>query len=229
MPRRGVEARGAIAVNARPPPVLPRVVPLAPALPTRHASGVHVLKSKTDPRWLEVALSDLDALLIDHAHLEKKAAASAMSLVQSYPDHDELVRRCTKLAQEELRHFQQVHQIILERGRTLSGDKGDPYARALLQNVRDSVAGRKVDRLLIFALIEARSCERLDILAGGLSDPQLARFYAGLVSAEAAHFTLFVDLAERYDESGEVATRLEELAIAEAKIIADLPLMPRLH
>ena len=187
------------------------------------------LQSATAAAWLPVALGDIDAVLLDHAHLEKKAAASAMALVNTYPDHDELVRRCVKLAQEELRHFQQVHQIILARGLTLQRDRGDPYAQRLLQQTRNGHAERRMDKLLIFALIEARSCERLHLLAGALADAALAQFYAGLAKAEGAHFHLFVQLAELYDDPASVKARLQALAAAEAEIVATLPLAARLH
>jgi tRNA isopentenyl-2-thiomethyl-A-37 hydroxylase MiaE len=106
------------------------------------------LHSQTTPAWVDVALGDFNALLIDHCHCEKKAAASAMMLVSHYPDHDVLVRRCVKLAQEELRHFQQVHEVIVQRGLTLGHDMGDPYARALLSHVQKGGDGLSLCRRL---------------------------------------------------------------------------------
>lgn len=188
-----------------------------------------ILQAPTPTAWLSVALADFDAVLIDHAHCEKKAAASALALVQAYPENSELVRRCVGLAQEELRHFRQVHRIIVKRGGTLQRDIGDPYAKALLATVRHGKQERCVDRLLVSSLIEARSCERLGLLGQGLSDTTLAHFYRGLANAEAGHHRLFVDLARRVAPADEVGERLHELARMEASIMKALPVLPRIH
>ncbi len=187
-----------------------------------------VLLNSTDPRWLQVALAGLDAVLVDHAHCEKKAAATALSLVAAYPDREQLVRRMSALAIEELRHFRQVHELLCERGLQLGRDPGDPYARELMLRVRSSGTGRLTDRLLVAALIEARSHERLDLLAGGVADSGLSSFYAALARAEKGHARLFVELAERYDPDG-APGRLDELAGYEAEVVAALPLEPRIH
>jgi len=173
-------------------------------------------------------MSDLDALLDDHAHCEKKAAASALSLIVAYPDHDELVRRLSALAVEELQHFRMVHERLLARGRSLGGDKGDPYAKKLLSLARSN-RGRLTDRLLLLGLIEARSHERLGLLAENLLDPDLARFYQQLSEAEARHSEMFRELAAVYDEPEAVEERLAVLARAEADLVASLPLLPRIH
>jgi tRNA 2-(methylsulfanyl)-N6-isopentenyladenosine37 hydroxylase len=187
-----------------------------------------VLVSRTPPAWIEVATSDLDALLDDHAHCEKKAAASALSLIVAYPDHDELVRRMSALAVEELQHFRLVHERLLARGRSLGGDKGDPYAKRLLGLARPN-RGRLTDRLLLLGLIEARSRERLALLAENLSDPDLARLYQQLSEAEARHADMFRELASVYEAGESVGERLSVLARAEADIVASLPLLPRIH
>jgi tRNA-(ms[2]io[6]A)-hydroxylase len=173
-------------------------------------------------------MSDLDALLDDHAHCEKKAAASALSLIVGYPDHDELVRRLSALAVEELQHFRMVHERLLARGQSLGGDKGDPYARKLLSLARPN-RGRLTDRLLLLGLIESRSHERLSLLAENLPDRDLARFYQQLSEAESRHADMFRDLAAVYDGPEAVAERLGTLARAEAEIVASLPLLPRIH
>ena len=187
-----------------------------------------VLMRDTDPRWLETALAKLDDVLVDHAHCEKKAAATALSLIGAYPDHEALVRRMTSLAIEELRHFRAVHDRIHERGLVLGRDPGDPYAKRLRDLVRDGRIMRLTDRLLVAALIEARSHERLSLLAGGIADASLSGFYASLAQAEQGHARLFVELAERYDPDG-TRLRLAELSEREAEIVADLPLLPRIH
>jgi tRNA-(ms[2]io[6]A)-hydroxylase len=187
-----------------------------------------MLVSKTSARWVEVASSDLDSLLEDHAHCEKKAAASALSLIAAYPAHDELVRLLSALAIEELQHFRRVHDRLVARGRRLGSDGGDPYAKKLLALARPN-RGRLTDRLLLLGLIEARSHERLGLLAEGLRDRDLARFYGQLADAESRHAELFRDLAAVYDEPEAVDARLRELARAEAEIVARLPLLPRMH
>lgn len=186
-----------------------------------------MLVSKTPAGWVEVALSDLDSLLDDHAHCEKKAAASALSLIVAYPAHDELVRRVSALAVEELQHFRMVHERLLARGRSLGGDKGDPYAKKLLSLARPN-QGRLTDRLLLLGLIEARSRERLSLLADNLGEPELARFYQQLSEAEGRHGDMFRELASVYDP-GNAEERLSVLARAEARIVESLPLLPRIH
>jgi tRNA-(ms[2]io[6]A)-hydroxylase len=191
------------------------------------ARGRGILRSATDPRWLPLAIARFDEVLVDHAHCEKKAAASAMALVSAHPDVPVLVSRLARLAQEELRHFRQVHELIVARGLRLGRDPGDPYAQELLALVRTGAVSRRTDRLLVSSLIEARSCERLSLLAQGLPDPALSAFYARLSRAESGHATLFLDLA--HDADPHAGARLAELAGAEAAIVAALPLAPRIH
>ena len=188
-----------------------------------------MLKVATDPRWLELALADFDRVLLDHAHCEKKAAAQALSLVASYPDKARLVQRLSRLAQEELSHFRQVYDRLLARGLVLQRDQGDPYAQALRKHLRRSDPGRLTDLLLVCALIEARSCERLELLAGALPDPDLRAFSATLATAEAGHHKLVLGLAREYDAPDVVAARLDELAQAEAEVVRALPVEPRVH
>ena len=170
----------------------------------------------------------MDAVLVDHAHCEKKAAASAMSLVVGYPELEELVRRMSALAIEELQHFRAVYERIVQRGLALGRDQGDPYAQKLMALARAN-QGRLTDRLLLFGLIEARSHERLDLLATHLEAPDLKQFYADLAKAESRHAALFRELACFYDDPEAVENRLYELATAEARIVADLPIEPRIH
>lgn len=187
------------------------------------------LRSVTDPTWIDIAIERFDEVLVDHAHCEKKAAASAMALVSAYPDHDLLIKRMCRLAQEELRHFRQVYDRISARGLELGKDLGDPYVQALLKLVRTTPAERRMDRLLVSSLIEARSCERLALLGEHLPDEDDRRFYRALARAEAGHFTLFSELAAHYDDGERVQQRLEELAVAEAEILAGMPVVPRIH
>ncbi len=187
-----------------------------------------MILSPTNPRWLEVALADFDRVLVDHAHCEKKAAASAMSLVAAYPDRERLVRRLSALAIEELRHFRAVHLRLRRRGLTLGRNPGDPYAQALMRLVRPG-RGRLTDRLLVCGLIEARSRDRIELLANALPDSELAAFYGSLAEAEGRHADLFGDLAREYDDQGEAEARLATLVALEAEIMKRLPIEPRMH
>jgi len=189
---------------------------------------VSILRSATDPRWAQVALSDLDRTLADHAHCEKKAAASAMKLVADHPDRPEMVRSLARLAQEESQHFLAVLAELERRRAPLGPDGGDPYVQALLRLVRGG-SGRLVDRLLVAALVEARSCERLRLLGEAMPDPRLRDLYLRLAQSEAGHEALFVDLARRAGGERDADARLAELAEAEARIVAGLPLLPRIH
>jgi tRNA-(ms[2]io[6]A)-hydroxylase len=189
---------------------------------------VSLLRSATDPRWLGVALADLDRTLGDHAHCEKKAAATALKLIAEHPGQPELVRALAKLAQEEQGHLLAVLVELSDRGARLPRDEGDPYAQELMRLVR-SGPGRLVDRLLVCALIEARSHERLALLAGALPPGRLRDLYARLAQSEAGHERLFVELAEAQVGAAVARTRLEALAAAEAQIVARLPLLPRIH
>jgi tRNA-(ms[2]io[6]A)-hydroxylase len=188
---------------------------------------VTILRSATDPRWVEVALSDLDATLADHAHCEKKAVATALKLVADHPDRPTLVRPLARLAQEELQHFLAMIGEVERRGRTLPVDQGDPYVQGLLKLMRHGPE-RLVDKLLVVALVEARSCERMLLLGERLPEERLRELYRRLAQSEAGHERLFVDLA--IEVGGEAArARLEVLAAAEAELVARLPLLPRMH
>jgi tRNA-(ms[2]io[6]A)-hydroxylase len=187
-----------------------------------------VLRSRTDGRWLPHALAHLDAVLVDHAHCEKKAAANALSMLQAYPEVPGLPAQMARLAREESGHLARVLQLLEARGLALGRDPGDPYAQGLQALVRTPSRARQLDRFLVAAIIEARSCERLGLLATGLSDRDLQRLYAELARSEDGHQRLFLRLAERVH--GEAARpRLETLLRAEAEILAQLPLRAAIH
>jgi tRNA-(ms[2]io[6]A)-hydroxylase len=191
-----------------------------------------LLRSATRAEWAAIAADDLAATLVDHAHCEKKAAASAIALVNDYPEDTVLVRALARLAEEEIGHFREVFGWLSERGQTLSRDRGDPYARRLLENVRQPGELRKLDRLLVCALIEARSCERFGLLRVELErrgESELSRRFRTLESSEAGHAALFVELARERFGDEPTRSRLDELARAEAQIVAELPLLPRIH
>jgi len=189
---------------------------------------VIALRQQTDPSWIQLAVARFDAVLQDHAHCEKKAAAHALSLLTSYPQLPGLPRAMAALAREEAQHLSQVVQLLEKRGITLGRDEGDPYAKALYAHVRTSNPGRMVDLLLVSALIEARSEERLRLLSENLPEPELRAFYRELALAEAGHSNLFVKLAQRAAPE-EVDARLSELLDLEAKLIRELPVRAAVH
>lgn len=188
-----------------------------------------MLLSKSDSRWIEIAISDIGALLVDHANCERKAAGSALSLIAAYPEQADLVRRLSALAIEELRHFRQVCGFVEARGLSLKPDFGDPYAKALQALARTPRHQRLVDRLLLASLIEERSQERLALLADSLEDPALAVFYRRLARAEATHASLFVDIAAETQIESDLHGRHLALAEREAEILQGLPVEPRIH
>ncbi len=187
------------------------------------------LKSATAPRWLEVALADFDSVLVDHAHCEKKAAANALSLLQIYPDIPGLPAQMARLAREESSHLAKVLELMEERGLTLGRDEGDPYAKGLQQLMRDGSRERRLDRLLVAGIIEARSHERLQLLADGLEEAALRKLYAELARSEDGHQKLFVRLAKNIEPEDQVDARLEQLLAAEAALVAKLPVRAAIH
>lgn len=197
------------------------------------------LQRETDPAWLALALADIDAVLVDHAHCEHKAAVTALAFVSRYADDPELVLRLAALAAEEADHLRRVAALCHRRGLAIGHPERDVYAKSLLGQARPDSLGHRVDRLLICGLIEARSCERLKLLAENLEDQELRDFYDELWRCEAGHHTLFVQLAQRSlervggAEAGlarqEVRERLQVLSSFEASLIADLPLRPAIH
>jgi tRNA-(ms[2]io[6]A)-hydroxylase len=188
-----------------------------------------LLKVPTDAAWLPHALAHFDAVLVDHAHCEKKAAVNALSLLQVYPDVPGLPAQMARLAREESAHLARVLQIMEARGLTLGRDEGDPYAQGLQRFVRHPQLERRLDRLLVAAIIEARSCERLSLLAEGLTDAPLKRFYAELAQSEDGHQSLFFRLAAAAHGEEAAAARLEVLLGHEAEVLAKVGLRAAIH
>jgi tRNA-(ms[2]io[6]A)-hydroxylase len=182
----------------------------------------------TSSRWLEVALADLDSVHADHLHCERKAAQSALSLVRSYPERADLVAAMARLAHDETRHVVQVAGLLRRREQPAAYDFGDDYAAALRVQIRKREPERLLDRLLVFALIEARSAERLELLAHALPDPDTARLYASLAEAEHRHRDTFLALA-RDVAPATWRERARELAVAEADILASRAVVARIH
>lgn len=189
------------------------------------------LASATDPAWTRHALAHLDEVLLDHAHLEKKAAGAAVTLLFRYPERRALQEPLARLAREELAHFEEVLAHLDRRGIAFRPQRPGPYAGRLHAAVRADEPGRLLDMLLVAALIEARSCERLGLLAAVLPgvDDALARLYGGLLAAEARHHGEYVALALALFPEPEVRERLAALAAHEAAAIAGGAPAPRLH
>ncbi|MEX2474246.1 tRNA-(ms[2]io[6]A)-hydroxylase [Marinobacter sp.] len=158
------------------------------------------LPCKTPERWIENALANPGLMLIDHAHCEKKAASTALSLMYRYVDNTGLLHKMSRLAREELRHFEQVLAIMEKRGVTYDHLTPARYAAGLRQQVRTEDPGRLVDVLIVGAIIEARSCERFAALAPHLDD-NLADFYYSLLKSEARHYEDYLGLAEQANGS----------------------------
>ncbi len=186
------------------------------------------LASPTDDGWVEAALADIPRLLSDHAHCEMKAATNALSLAVRYSDRPALVQALAAIAEEETSHFRRVHAMLVERGLPLGTPPVDPYAAELR---RSAEVGRGpsalVDRLLVAALIEARSCERFRLLADRCTDPEPRALWRELLASEAGHYRTFLDLAIAEGQrdgatADEVRERLSLLAIREARIVARL-------
>jgi tRNA 2-(methylsulfanyl)-N6-isopentenyladenosine37 hydroxylase len=197
------------------------------SLQTAARSGL-VLRLATAPSWLKGALAQLDAVLVDHAHCEKKAAANALSLLQAYPDVPGLPAHMARLAREEAGHLARVLQWLERRGLPLGRDRGDPYAQGLNALVRHGARERQLDRLLVAALIEARSCERLALLASGLPQGELQAFYAELARSEDGHQRLFLRLAERVHGAAALE-RLDALLDEEGALVRRLPVRAAIH
>lgn len=195
------------------------------------------LSEDTDAGWAECALQELDEILIEHAHLERKAAQSAMQFMVRYPEHEFLQQPLSQLAREELGHFEAVLAILRQRGTRFGPQKASPYAGRLLTIVRRDEPGKLIDRLLCAAVIEARSCERLKLLAIAFeaTGSDLAGFYRELSVAEARHYSLYIDFARQVahgvaaDSVDAVDLRLAEICVYEAEIVSTAPESPRMH
>lgn len=187
------------------------------------------LQSDTDQQWIALVIANTDKLLADHAYCEQKAAASALSLINKYPDDPVLVKAMLKLAHEELEHFELLYDHLKARNITMGGIDKDPYVAELLPLCRRHGLESLIDRLLVASLIEARSAERFRLLADHLPDADLRALYQDLFVTESRHHTQFVNLAQRYASREEIKARLEELSKLEAEIVARLPILPRMH
>lgn len=189
------------------------------------------LKLPTDPRWANIAEKNIEEILTDHAYCEQKAASTAISLLITYPEHSELVDAMAALAREEMSHFEMVHKRIRQRGLILGRERKDEYV-ARINKFFPKTPDRNerlVHRLLIAALIEARSCERFKVLSDNIEDQELAEFYRKLMVSEANHYTMFLKFAREFGAREEVDRMWDELLSFEAEVMQDFGNKEHIH
>ena len=182
------------------------------------------LQLPTDPRWVNIAQMNIEDILVDHAYCEQKAASSCISLIVQYPDKPELVEMMTPVVAEEWSHFERVIEQLKKRGMALGKMRRDEYV-VQLQGILKKGGSREaqlVEKLLMNALIEARSCERFKMLHENIGDDELQKFYYELMVSEAGHYKNFIALAKRYMPEDYVKVRWKEFLLEEARIIQSL-------
>lgn len=183
--------------------------------------GLHL---PTDPRWVNLTEMNLEDILTDHAYCEQKAAVSCISLIQGYPEYEELVEELSPIVTEEWGHFRMVLRKLKEHDLKLGRQRKDEYVNAL-QNIKKKGGSREdqlIERLLICALIEARSCERFRLLSLELHSEELRKFYHTFMVSEAGHYKLFLKLAKLYGDEDRVMERWQEILDGEAEIMRNL-------
>lgn len=182
------------------------------------------LELPTDPRWVDIAGKNIGDVLTDHAYCEQKAASSCISLIVQFPEKQELVDKLTPVVAEEWSHFERVIRELRKRGLPLGPQRKDEYVERL-QSIFKKGGSRDqllMEKLLMNALIEARSCERFRLLSQGIRDPGLSAFYNELMVSEAGHYKNFLTLAKAYNPEEKVLHRWREWLQAEAEIMKTL-------
>ncbi len=187
------------------------------------------LQTQTPRAWLDVVFADFDAFLIDHTLCERKASAMGMSLVAKYPDRALILEPLIAFAREELEHFHIMFKVLAERGLQLPSDTKDVYVNGLRKAMSSEPESLLLDRLVVSGVVEARGCERLQMVTDALSDETLKRTYLDLTRAEARHHALFFRLAGYYFPAERVRARAKALFAAEAELIQTMPLCARVH
>ena len=189
------------------------------------------LAGKTRNTWIDEAMENLSDVLLDHAHCEKKAASTAVSFIFRYPEYAHIIRPLSELAREELRHFEQVLTFMEKRDIEFVRQVPSEYAKKLMKHCRNDEPDRMLDLMICASLIEARSCERMSILATALIDvdPKLAQFYRGLLACEARHHQIYIDMLQEIYEKDVIAARLEFLAQKEQEIVDQAGPLARMH
>ncbi|MGG5576438.1 tRNA-(ms[2]io[6]A)-hydroxylase [Myroides sp. C15-4] len=189
------------------------------------------LKLLTDPRWANIAESNLEEILTDHCWCEQKAATNAITLITYNSEYEDLVTELTDIAIEEMEHFKMVHDIIKERGYTLGRERKDDYVNQLVKFCKKDGSRNDafIDRLLFAAMIEARSCERFRVLSQNIKDEELAKFYYDLMVSEANHYTTFLKFARKYTERVDVDKRWKEWLEFEGNLIQSYGTKEHIH
>jgi tRNA-(ms[2]io[6]A)-hydroxylase len=187
------------------------------------------LRSSSSQQWLSTALANFDEFLIDHADCERKASAMAMSLVVRFSDRLYLIEPMIALAKEELHHFHEIYRIMVRRGLRVKANTQDSYVKLLSSQIRHSEEEYFMDRLLVASIIEARGCERFQLLAEALTDQEMRALYQRFAREEAAHHSIFVRILKRYFDSHVVDERLDQLLDYEARALEQTPIRPVVH
>ena len=187
----------------------------------KHVLG---LELPTDPRWINIAEKNIEDILVDHAYCEQKAASSCISLIISYPEKINLVEALTPVVAEEWSHFERVLEQLKKRGYPLGFPRKDEYVEQLQKIVKKGGNRNQqlVEKLLMNALIEARSCERFRLLWKEIGDAELSKFYYELMVSEAGHYKNFLSLAKEFMDEAEVERRWCEILSEEAEIVKNL-------
>lgn len=189
------------------------------------------LKFETETSWAEIAKSDLQQILTDHAFAEQKAASNAVSIIINYPEETEMVKVMSDIAIEEMEHFRMVHNLMIARGMTLGREQSNDYALYLREffNKGGNRTEQLVHRLLFAALIEARSCERFKVFSENLKDDELSNFYKDLMISEANHYTTFINFARQYMDRKIVDKKWDDLLAYEAEFMRNRGTKAKVH
>ena len=182
------------------------------------------LKLATDPRWVNIADHSIEDILVDHAYCEQKAATNCISIIINFPEKKEVVRQLSPIVTEEWGHFRMVMDELDKRQLVFGQKRKDDYVKLLSKLIitGGDRENQLVERLLLAALIEARSCERFKLLSENLKDEGLREFYRKLMISEAGHYKLFIDLAKQFWSEEKVKSKFEYYLEEEAKILANM-------
>jgi len=189
------------------------------------------LKFETGTSWVEIAKAGLQQVLTDHAFAEQKAASNAVSIIINYSEETELVSAMSDIAIEEMEHFKMVHEFMVERGMVLGREQKNDYAKHLhsfFVKTKDRTDAL-IQRLLIAALIEARSCERFKVFSENIEDKALSDFYKELMVSEANHYTVFLGFARQYQDRKIVDKKWEDLLAYEAEFMKNRGTSAKVH
>ena len=189
------------------------------------------LQFETETSWAEIAKVNLQQILTDHAFLEQKAASNAVSIIINYSEETELVKEMSNIAIEEMQHFKMVHLLMVKRGMVLGREQKNDYAIRLQKffNKTKDRTNALVQRLLIAALIEARSCERFKVFSENMEDEELQKFYKNLMISEAGHYTTFLQFARKYQDRAIVDEKWNALLAFEAELMKERGNLAKIH